>query len=369
MPTIFVKDDLRASVEAATGGKVTVLYTATGQPSYMNIIPKFNLQDIDPGLGTGVHPAFIVNGVEKSELFVGTYQAILKNSELLSLPGVDPTCTKTFDFFVDTARANGPGWHCITSVEFAAIALWCWRNGFMPNGNTDSGRSSDATWETGRRVDGGTPGDASAGLARTLTGSGPVSWRHDNSAAGIADLCGNAWEWTPGLRIVGGEIQVTANNDAALMASASFGATSAAWKAIDGETGALITPAFSGSIAGGDYAPATAKSVRYNTSGADNYTLVRQYARSFEDMTNPGAKPVADAALKVLKSYGLYPVASSGLGGDAIWTLDLAGERLAARGGSSYSGDAERNGVFALSLNNTRTGTPSSNCARPAFVL
>ena len=91
MPSIFVKDDLRASVEAATGGKVTVLYTASGQPSYMNVIPKFNLEDIDAGLGSGVHPAFIVGGVEKSELFIGTYQGINKNGEFLSLPGVDPT--------------------------------------------------------------------------------------------------------------------------------------------------------------------------------------------------------------------------------------------------------------------------------------
>ena len=38
--TIFIKDDLRASVEAATGGLVTVLYTAAGHPSYMNVIPS-----------------------------------------------------------------------------------------------------------------------------------------------------------------------------------------------------------------------------------------------------------------------------------------------------------------------------------------
>ena len=38
MTTIFIKDDLRASVEAATGGLVTVLYTAAGHPSYMNVL-------------------------------------------------------------------------------------------------------------------------------------------------------------------------------------------------------------------------------------------------------------------------------------------------------------------------------------------
>ena len=71
MTTIIIKDDLRAQVEASTGGAVTVLYTAAGHPSYMNVIPKFLKQDIDASLGTGVHEAFIVNGVEKSEIFIG----------------------------------------------------------------------------------------------------------------------------------------------------------------------------------------------------------------------------------------------------------------------------------------------------------
>ncbi len=38
MTTILIKDTLRQSVEAASGGLQTVLYTAKGQPSFMNII-------------------------------------------------------------------------------------------------------------------------------------------------------------------------------------------------------------------------------------------------------------------------------------------------------------------------------------------
>lgn len=364
MPSIFVKDDLRASVEAATGGKVTVLYTASGQPCYMNVIPKFNLEDIDAGLGTGTHPAFIVNGVEKSELFIGTYLGIAKNGEFLSLPGVDPTVSQNFDYFANLARANGPGWHAISSIEFAALSAWCWKNGFMPRGNSNYGRSSDATWETARRVDGGTPGDTSTG-GRTLTGSGPVSWRHDNSVGGIADLNGNIWEWSPGLRVVGGEIQVIANNDAALNAT-DLSATSSAWKAIAGDTGALIAPTFTGSIAGGDYVPTTSKSVRYDVSGTANYTLVRASGQSFEGMTNPGATTVAAAALTVLKKYGLYPVANTGLGGDGVY-LNVEGERLAIRGGGWVRGTLA--GVFALSLNGARLSADPSVGSRPAFVL
>ncbi|WP_298396664.1 hypothetical protein [uncultured Azonexus sp.] len=364
MPSIFVKDDLRASVEAASGGKQTVLYTASGQPCYMNVIPKFLVQDIDAGLGSGVHPAFIVNGIEKNEIFVGAYQGIAKNGEFLSLPGVDPTASQSFDYFANLARVNGPGWHAISNVEFAALALWCWKNGFMPRGNTNYGKSSDSAWETGRRIDGGTPGDT-AGTPRTLTGSGPASWRHDNSNGGIADLNGNIWEWTPGMRIVGGEIQIIENNNAALNAT-DFGATSAAWKAINGATGALVTPTFTGSIAGGDYVATTANSVRYAASGTSAYTLVRASGSSFEGMTNPGTTPVADAALQVLKKHGLFPVAATGLGGDGFW-LDVTGERLPIRGG--YWNFAATSGVFALNLNNARSHAYSVIGSRPAFVL
>ena len=44
--------------------------------------------------------------------------------------------------------------------------------------------------------------------------------------AGIADLVGNVWEWTGGLRINDGEIQIIANNDVA--AGADMSAASSA---------------------------------------------------------------------------------------------------------------------------------------------
>ena len=364
MPTIFLKDDLRASVEAATGGKCTVLYTAAGQPSYMRVVPRFNVQDIDAGLGSGVHPAFVVGGTEKSEIFIGMYQGVRKNGELLSLPGMDPAASRNHDLFVADARACGPGWHVMTNAEWAALQLWCWKNGFMPRGNSNFGSSSDAAWETGRRQDGLAPG-LNSGTARTLTGSGPVSWNHDNTAAGIADLNGNVWEWSPGMRLVAGEIQIIENNNAALAAT-DFGPTSAAWRAINGATGDLVTPTFTGSIEGGDYVPTTANSVRYATSGTANYTLVRASGQSFEGMTNPGATPVGTAALQLLRRHGLFPVANTGLAGDGFY-VDVTGERLPYRGGGwSY---AAVSGVFALGLNYARSSAFTNIGARPAFVL
>ncbi|SSY76709.1 hypothetical protein [Alcaligenes faecalis] len=362
MPSIFTKDDLRASVEAATGGKVTVLYTASGQPSYMNVIPQFNLEDIDPSLGKGVHPAFIVGGVEKSELFIGTYQGIIKNGEMLSLPGVEPSGSRNIEQMTAFARANGPGWHCVTNTEYAALALWCWKNGFLPNGNSNWGRSGDASWETARRSDGSKPGDQ-VSSGKTLTGSGPVSWRHDNTPAGISDLHGNIWAWTPGFRSINGELQIVANNDAA-MNHIDLGVNSAAWKAIDGETGQLITPTYSGSLANNDYVPTTPRSVRIARSGTDAYTLVRTNS-GFDGLSNPGTPPVSDAALAVLKQYCLFPIVKGVFGNHGLWT-NLEGEAMVMRGGSfSYL----NSGLFALYMSYARNYASSNIGARPAFFI
>jgi hypothetical protein len=242
MPTIFVRDELRAAVEAATGGLCTVHYTQSGQPSYFRWIPKFNLEDLGPDYGTGVHPAFIVDGVVRDGLWIGMYPGIVKNGELLSLPGVDPTVSQPYTYFVNAARACGAGFHVMTNAEWAAVALITAKSGAQPRGNTNYGRAHDATWETARRVDGGTPGSVS-GTGRTLTGTGPLTWRHDGSPAGIADLVGNVWEFTPGMRLVDGEIQILENNNAA---TASAFDDSAPWKAIRLSDGALVAPGTAG---------------------------------------------------------------------------------------------------------------------------
>jgi hypothetical protein len=46
------KDTLLTSLMAASGGKLVVKYNLNGDPSVMVRIPKFNLEDIDPALGS-----------------------------------------------------------------------------------------------------------------------------------------------------------------------------------------------------------------------------------------------------------------------------------------------------------------------------
>ncbi|MCL6262171.1 SUMF1/EgtB/PvdO family nonheme iron enzyme [Craterilacuibacter sp. RT1T] len=366
---ISVVDSLRQSVEAASGGKNTVLYDSKGYPSIMAVIPKFNVQDIDASLGTGVHPAFVVGGVEKSEIFVGKFQATLHDGNALSLPGMNPARSLNYDAAHTACRNKGAGWHLMTNAEWAALALWCWKNGFMPRGNNNFGRDTVQTYETARRVNGGRPGDAT-GDGATLTGSGPASWYHDNTMAGVADLNGNVWEWQSGLRLNDGEIQIIANNDAAL-ASADHSAGSADWKAIKVSDGTLVAPGTAGTA---KYdSPAAGTTGNHGTPLLSD-TIVNRTGTAGDSSNTPGLNSGAFescgikaglTAPALLKQLGLYPVAATGLGGDQLYLRNY-GERLPVRGGDWYYAAAA--GVFALYCNNPRTTATSSVGFRPAFV-
>jgi hypothetical protein len=201
----ITKDTLLLALSAASGGKLMVKYNVNGDPLIMVRIPKFNLEDIDASLGAGPHPAFVVNGVIKNEIYIGAYPAIIEKGCALSIPGLSPKVSITFDQAKAACAANGPGFHLMTNWEWAAIALWCLKNGSQPRGNTNNGKSHEAAWETGTP----TPDNAS----KTLGGSGPVSWRHDNSIGGIADLVGNIWEWLDGLKSIDGRLYFPADNN------------------------------------------------------------------------------------------------------------------------------------------------------------
>ena len=356
--TISAPDALRQSVEAASGGVNTVLYDAKGYPSVMCVVPRFNIEDIDAGLGSGVHPAFLVGGVQKSEIFVGKFQAGVHDDHAVSLPGQDPAVSINFDTADSRCSVKGPGWHMMTNAEWSAVALWCWKNGFMPRGNTDRGRDHAQTYETGRREDGGTPGD-STGSGRTLTGSGPASWYHDNTPRGIADLTGNVWEWMRGLRLVDGEIQIIPDNNAALT-DADHSAGSDLWRAIL-QDGSLVNPGSSSTLkwdatgATGSGSPILNTSVTSQSGGSSS---ARQ---QYKDLTAEAGVTVPER----LKVLGLFPHATDMERGR--FYMRNEGERLPRRGGDrSGAGDA---GVFALALFSGRSDSNPAFGFRPAFVI
>jgi len=205
MTTIIAKDLLRQSVETASEGRQTVIRTTKGYPSYFNVIPAFKCEEVSGSLGTGTHPAFVVNGIEKPEIFVGSYQAIISGGQALSLPFQNPKTNINFDAAQAACAAAGPGFHMLTNWEWAAVALWMIKNGYSNiRGNTNYGTSHSNPEESGiPSGDGG----------KTLTGSGPDSWRHDGTAYGISDMVGNVCEWVGGLKLVDGKIVMPADNN------------------------------------------------------------------------------------------------------------------------------------------------------------
>ncbi|KMK28647.1 hypothetical protein ABW11_07520 [Pluralibacter gergoviae] len=312
MTTILVKDALRAAIEASSGGRQTVMYTSKKQPTFVNIIPKANIQDLNPALGiSGVHPAFKQGDKEIPYLYVGTYQGCLLNGEVLSLPNVDAnTCNERSTTLLPLLKAMGSTWHAMTSVEWALMQAIGVKNSYNPLGADPFGKSARDSTQAGRRIDGKQPGDTSSQAPRIYTGSGPLSYRHDRKYSGISDLVGNMWERTYGTRVVGGEIQVYgAGNEAALADVSAFGSNAEdadGWYAIHAVTGALIKPTWTGSTRTGDYTPTTPMSVRA-VAKTEGLAANEFYQRSWENTAIQPTNTLPDAVKNILELYGVWP--------------------------------------------------------------
>jgi len=334
--TISVPDALRQSVEAASGGRQTVLYDDLNYPSIMSVIPAFNVETIDTDLGTGLHPAFIVNGVAKSEIFIATFKAYVHGGRALSLPGYDPTTGYNFDQSKAYCTAKGGNWHMMTNWEASALALYCIKNG-QPRGNTDYGRHHVATYETGRRQDGIAPGTAS-GTARTLNGSGPASWRHDGTFAGVDGLCGNINEWVDGMKLSSGKFYFPDDN--------YYAQAEGSWK----DQGVIIAndSGLKLGVAGTD---------TLHTSGGPTAwkTVARTaaYSSLSDAIKNRFQQAMLDPAFDNSSPVGNF-------------YFDTDGERLPVRFGHWANGAVA--GVASLALCHGRTGTGTFIGFRPAYI-
>ncbi len=352
-----IKDTYRAAVEAATGGKNTVLYDDKGNPSVMVVIPKFKISDVITGGPTTTHPAFIVNGVEKDYIYIGKYQACVNDGRAYSLPGQDPASYVNFDQALNYCYAKGQGWHLMSNAEWAAIALWCKKNGYMPRGNNNFGSDISASYEKGRCTY-----VYNGGVGRVATGSGPCAWSHDGTPDGIYDLNGNVWEWNSGMRLKNGEIQVIKDNDAAIL-NTDHSDTSSLWKAILGTDGSFVAPGTGGTLKYDFTTTPTAGtgSIELNNTIANAQPDDNAYGyKTFETLTAHTGITVP----MIMKTLGLFPIDSSN-GADGFWFRNNL-ERLPIKGGSfDYGAGA---GLFALFLGSNRSDSFCTVGFRAAYV-
>lgn len=349
--------DLSALALKAVCPNNEILYDDKGLPSIMVKVPKMTYAQLGLGNSTATFPAFLVNGQEVDEVYISKYQNIVQNGRAYSLPGVLQTSNVTFDNVLKYCTDKGAGWHLMTAFEWGALILWCEKNGFIPLGNNNWGRhNTESVYKA-------LPGDYESGnIRRILTGTGPLEWYHDKSLDGIADLCGNVWEWTGGLRLVYGELQVLANNNAADSDNPQT-AASTLWMAIDATTGELITPDGSGTTANSIKADWVSSKLTWSASITDSAR--GQHYCMFQDITC--ASSIADAAKEVLRALGMLPISGTIITGwQRCYFNNNEAERSLIRGGHYASG--LQSGFASFYLNNPRSYSNVSIGFRSAYV-
>lgn len=285
-----------------------LIYDDVGKPSVMVAIPKFYLDEVIDGASHTLHPAFIINGVEQDIIYISKYQNIVENGRAYSLPMTPSTVSVTFDQAYNYCKAKGAGWHLMTNAEWAAIALWCKKNGTMPKGNNNYGKDISET-DLPQKAIAASKGSTS----RILTGSGRESWYHDRTFSGIADLNGNVWEWQNGLRLNNGEIQIIADNNAAFNGT-DISAASAQWKAIN-SAGQLVAPGTTGTL--------KYKSGTIATDAGANGSFTFESIKAANGITIPD----------LMKALALAPN-GTGYESDTVW-INAGGEKIPTRGGES----------------------------------
>ena len=345
--------------EVAPGAQwdVVAIYDNAGIPSIMHRFRRMNDKDLFRGGKDKPHPAFIIGGEVYDEIYISVYQNTMINGKPYSLPYMEPVTDITADKFADACFSKGEGWHCMTRIEWGLILRWCIANGFLPKGNTNFGKHpSENVYKAIP-----TYKDGDKGTGRTATGTGPLTWYHDNSPSGIADLCGNIWEWSGGVRMVYGELQILANNNGADSAHGQS-ATSAEWKAINAADGTLITPNGSGTTSGSVKADHISGKLVWST----NITVKKD-----ESDYETEAQIECDSTIKDGAKLWLYNLGFLEYPGDTLedsngcWFNNGAAERCFYSGGNWNNSSC---GLASFNGNNPRSYSWANLGFRSAFV-
>ena len=96
------------------------------QKIYQKVIVEGNVSTLylsdAPGDGFTLHPAFLVDGVEKDKIYIGRYAGYNSSSKLYSCSGVSPAVDKTLSQFRTFAQSRGSGYSQISYYDWDLVA-------------------------------------------------------------------------------------------------------------------------------------------------------------------------------------------------------------------------------------------------------
>ncbi len=359
----YTANDLLTVVEAGASGGIYRVLTVDGSGAVLTIrraaqgtgYAVANGLATTGGTGTNatinvaaigpVHPAFVVNGVEKSEILYPMFDATSYNdgagARAVCWPGLFPTASLDFDASKALCTAKGAGWHLGSIWENNLITLLSMKGNTEPRGNTQYGQTHESGYqfnETAVRYDGLAPGLAS-GTAKHRNGACPRFLSHNHERWGIFDMVGQVWRWTDQLRLNNGEIFLTDDN--------YIGLAEASWPT----TGAFFdgNAKLWGSAHAGAYVASVVHTAQVMDASYDSLDLEIRRKLMLAGVTTR------------LTHASANPFAPKG----SLWASADA-ERLPLCGGHWGAGSAA--GLAALALNYPRSSVGYDIGFRPSYI-